>query len=559
MDLTDEGRKKRIPDILDAIAALSSDAVPTPPELARAMLDLLPAEVWTNPNFKWLDPAVKSGSILREIASRLMVGLEDWQPDRHKRAEHIMTNMLHGLSITKLHAEMGRRSVYRSKDATSEKAVGKGDFFESSEGNIRFVHAEHQFKKSQRGLDTGNCEICGAPIGLERGVDRENYAYSFIHDESVMERLKGMKFDVVVGNPPYQVGDLKNEDDRAAPIYNRFIDGAIALEPKYLAMIVPSRWFTGGWGLDKFRARMLNERRFSAIVDNPKVYDCFPGVKIRGGVNFFLWDRDHDGDCEFTTRVDGQVLSVATRDLRLGDGVLVRDNMAASVLEKVRRAHFGLWGDSVCGPQMPFGGMRTNFDGDHPDKREGDVAVVLGTRAGYTSPDNIDKNAQWIDTWKVLLPMASSGDTNQDESGRIVDVVLGEPIALAPGSACTQTYLIAGMFQSRVETENFANYLATKFVRFLVLQRKTTQHIYSDRFRFVPALDMNRPWTDEDLYAEFGLNKSEVEHIEASIRPRSVNLSLDSALPSSHLPGGRKYRAPNQHASDTLGNAAVDE
>lgn len=546
MDLTLEGRKKRMPDILDAIAALSSDAVPTPPGLARAMLDLLPEDVWSNPEFKWLDPAVKSGSIMREIASRLMVGLADWEPDAHKRAQHIMTNMLHGLSITKLHAEMGRRSVYRSKDAISEKAVGRGEFFEDSEGNIRFVHAEHKFKKSRRGLSTGNCEICGAPIGLERGVDRENYAYAFIHDKSLMERLKGMKFDVIVGNPPYQVGDLKNEEDRAAPIYNIFVDNAIALEPKYLAMIIPSRWFTGGWGLDKFRARMLEERRFKAIVDNPKLFDCFPGVEIKGGVCYFLWDREHDGDCEFSTRVDGRVLSVATRDLRMGDGVLVRDNLAASVLEKVRSTHSGPWGDSVCGPQMPFGSMRTNFDGDHPDRRDGDVALVLGTRAGYTSAKNIDKNAQWIDRWKVLLPMAGDGH------GREVSFVLGEPIALAPGSACTQTYLVAGMFDSRRETENYARYLATKFVRFLVLQRKTTQHIHSDRFKFVPGLDMARAWTDADLYAHFGLTHDEIEYIEATIKPRSVNLSLDSPLPASHLPGGSKYRSPGKGVAEEI-------
>jgi len=292
MDLTLEGRKKRMPDILDAIAALSSDAVPTPPELARAMLDLLPEDVWSNPDLKWLDPAVKSGSILREIAGRLMVGLADWEPDPHKRAQHIMTNMLHGLSITKLHGEMGRRSVYRSKDAISEKAVGRGEFFEDSEGNIQFIHAEHKFKKSRRGLDTGNCDICGAPLGLERGVDRENYAYAFIHDKSLMERLKAMKFDVILGNPPYQV-DTEGHGTTASPLYHRFVESALTLDPKYVVMIVPSRWFAGGKGLDAFRVTMIEDRRIRAIVDNPKLFDCFPGVKVQGGVNYFLWDRDH--------------------------------------------------------------------------------------------------------------------------------------------------------------------------------------------------------------------------------------------------------------------------
>lgn len=545
MDLTEEGRKKRIPDILDAIAALSSDAVPTPPELARAMLDLLPDEVWTNPDFKWLDPAVKSGSILREIASRLMTGLAEWEPDAHKRAEHIMKNMLHGLSITKLHAEMGRRSVYRSKDAVSDKAVGRGEFFEDSEGNVRFVQAEHQFKKSVRGLDTGNCEVCGAPIGLERGVDRENYAYAFIHDKSLMERLKGMKFDVVIGNPPYQVG--LDDNTRSKPIYHRFIENAITLEPKYVAMIVPSRWFTGGLGLDDFRDKMIADRRLAKIVDNPRVFDCFPGVKIRGGVNYFLWDQSYDGDCEFSTRINGALVSKSVRDIRNGRGVLVRDNRAEPIIQKVNLKALASV-ESVCSPTLPFG-FRDN-EATRTVEHDGDVPIVHGQYIGFVQRADVTKNADWIDQWKVLLPMASSGDTDINEAGLIHDVVLGAPIAVAPGSICTLTYMVAARFDSCSETENFANYLATKFVRFLVLQRKSTQHVTPDRFRFVPMLDMKRCWTDEDLYAHFGLTENEVDYVEATIKPRSVNLSLESPVPASHLPGGSKYRSPSARASE---------
>jgi len=535
-------RPQRVPDILDVIAALSSDAVPTPPLLARAVLDILPPDVWSNPDLRWLDPATKSGSILREVARRLMDGLAECEPDPGQRADHILRNMLFGCGITQVHGEMTRRSVYVSRDATSDFSVVS---FDDESGNLPFVPAEHDYPMSKDGRARGNCRVCGAPAQLERGNTRENYAYAFIHGAYPTQEMKDMQFDVIVGNPPYQIGDLKNEEDRAAPIYQYFVEQAIALNPKYLAMIIPSRWFTGGFQLDKFRERMIADRHFRAIVDNPKVYDCFPGVKIRGGVNYFLWDRDYDGDCEFSTRIDGQITSTLTRDLRAGDGVLVRDNFAAAVIEKVRSLHKGPWCDTVVGPQMPFGQMRTNFAGDTPTRQSpDDVALVLGSRAGYTAKTNIDKNHEWIDRWKVLLPKASSGDTNQDETGRIVDVVLGEPIALAPGSACTQTYLIAGMFDTRDETENYANYLATKFVRFLVLQRKTSQDVYSDRFKFVPSLDMKRAWTDADLYKKFKLSAEEIDYIEACIRPRSVNLSLDSPLPESHLPGGRKYRAP---------------
>jgi len=312
---------------------------------------------------------------------------------------------------------------------------------------------------------------------------------------------------------------------------------------------VPSRWFTGGFGVDKFRERMIADRRFAKIVDNPKLFDCFPGVEIKGGVNYFLWDRDHDGDCEFSTRVDGVITSTLTRDLRDGNGIVMRDNSAAAIVQKVKQQHEGEWCDTVCGPQMAFGSMRTNFSDYRTSPAEGDVPMILGGGVGYVAPDVIEKNKDWVNRWKVLVPMAGDGH------GREVSCVIGEPMALAPGSACTQTYLLAGVFSTKTETKNYANYLATKFVRFLVLQRKSTQHVTPDRFRFVPMLDMKRAWTDEDLYEYFGLTKNEIEYIEASIKPRSVNLSLDSPIPASHLPGGAKYRAPGKEREQ----AEVDE
>lgn len=529
-------RPQHVPDILDVIAALSSDAIPTPPLLARALLDILPAEVWTNPHYRWLDPATKSGSILREAARRLMDGLAEWEPDPVKRADHILRNMLHGCGITAVHGEMTRRSVYVSRDATSDYSVVRSD---TPDGNLPFVPAEHDFPVNKEGKASGPCRICGAPIDLERGDTRENYAYAFIHGAYPTQEMKDMQFDVIVGNPPYQIG--LDDNTRSKPIYQFFVQQAIALNPKYVAMIVPSRWFSGGLGLEDFRSAMIADRRMRIIVDNPKVYDCFPGVKIRGGVNYFLWDRDHNGDCEFSTRIDGAITSTTTRDLRDGNGVLIRDNAAVSIIKKVRASGLASV-EAMCSPTLPFG-LRDN----HPSRRTAapdDVPVVHGTFIGFVERELVPKNEAWIDKWKVLLPRASSGDTNQDDDGRIVDVVLGEPIALAPGSLCTLTYIVAGMFPSSEETENFAHYLATKFVRFLVLQRKTTQDVTPDRFRFVPQIDMKRRWTDADLYEHFGLTEDEASHIEASIRPRSVNLSLNSPIPSSHLPGGSKYRVP---------------
>lgn len=534
-------QRHHVPDILDVIAALSSDAVPTPPVLARALLDLLPDEVWSNPTNKWLDPATKSGSILREVARRLMEGLAHWQPNPDKRADHIMRNMLYGCGVTQVHAEMTRRSVYVSRDASGSHSVVR---FDDSEGNIPFIAADHEFP-SQKKKQVGSCTVCGAPFGLERGPNRENYAYAFIHGAYPTEEMKDMQFDVIVGNPPYQVG-TEGHGSTASSVYHRFVDRAVDLNPKYIAMIIPSRWFTGGKGLDDFRSRMIADRRIARLIDNPKVFDCFPGVKIRGGVNYFLWDRDHDGDCEFSTRVDGKILSTMTRDLRQGAGVLIRDNHATRIVEKVVRTSPRRC-EELCTVTKPFGlTIRSNYPGSVAEPFQGAIPLIYVSHVGFSRPDQIQRNHQWIDRWKVLLPMASSGDTAQDATGRIVDVVLGEPIALAPGSACTQTYFIAGMFDTKEETRNYAHYLATKFVRFLVLQRKSTQHVTPDRFRFVPLLDMTRPWTDADLYDHFGLSQDEVDYIEATIKPRSVNLSLDSPIPASHRPGGSKYRPPSE-------------
>jgi site-specific DNA-methyltransferase (adenine-specific) len=239
-------RPQRVPDILDVIAALSSDAVPTPPLLARALLDLLPAEVWANPDYRWMDPATKSGSILREVARRLMDGLAEWEPDWTKRAEHIMKNMLYGCAVTQVHGEMTRRSVYVSRDATSDYALVR---FDSPDGNLPFIATEHDYPVNRQGEATGPCRMCGAPIGLERGSARENYAYAFIHGAYPTGEMKSMQFDIIVGNPPYQIG-TSGHGAQASTIYHRFVQHAIALNPKYVAMIVPSRWFAGGFGLD---------------------------------------------------------------------------------------------------------------------------------------------------------------------------------------------------------------------------------------------------------------------------------------------------------------------
>jgi len=530
---------QHIPDILDCLAQLSNDEVPTPPRLARAMLDILPAHVWGEADHKWLDPACKSGVFLREIAVRLLDGLSDQFPDFEQRRDHIFRNMLYGTSITDLTGIISRRTVYYSHNAAGPKSV---IHFDNNIGNIPFIRANHTFPKRKDGTVSGGCTICGAPLELERGLDRENYAYSFIHAAYPTKEMTDMKFDVIVGNPPYQVGMRDAAGEKVAniiPVYQDFVDRAIELDPRYVLMITPSRWFMGGKGLDEYRERMINDRRLRKIVDNPKLFDCFPGVEIKGGVNYFLWDRDYDGDCEFSTRIDGIITSTSGRDLREGDGVVLRDNFAATIVHKIANdpSAKGSLAD-VVSARDPFGqGIKTNYPHAQAQPFEESIPLVFGDHVGYIRRDQLERRHDWVDHWKVLIPKAGDGH------GREVSYVLGEPIALAPGSACTQTYLVAGIFDTREETENYAHYLTTKFVRFLVLQRKSTQDLRPDKFRFAPEMDMTRPWTDEELYDHFGLTDEEREYIEATIHPREAILSLDSPIPTSHLPGGSKYKS----------------
>jgi len=218
---------------------------------------------------------------------------------------------------------------------------------------------------------------------------------------------------------------------------------------------------------------------------------------------------------------------------------VVRDNNAATIIEKVataRKTHGSI--ESMVAPRYPFGQtLMSNFKGAKDKPFKDSIPLIFGSKVGYIRADQITRNHDWVNRWKVLIPKASDGH------GRPVSYVLGEPIALAPGSACTQTYLVAGTFETREETVNYANYLVTKFVRFLVLQRKVTQDVTPDRFRFVPFLDMTRGWTDDDLYEHFGLTEVERSYVEGIIQPRSVNYSLDACIPASHIGAGARTGA----------------
>ena len=499
------------PDVLSCLANLSSDEVFTPPQLANQMLDLLPGALWSDPHASFLDPSCKSGVFLREIAKRLDSGLEDVITDRLKRMNHIFRHQLFGIATTELTALLSRRSTYCSKTANGRYSVCEE--FENADGNIKFERLEHTWKDAR-------CAFCGAPqAAYARDQALESHAYGFIHRESPDE-VFAMKFDVIIGNPPYQLTD-GGHGASASPIYHKFVESAIKLSPRYVVMITPSRWFSGGKGLDDFRARMLSESRLRYLVDYPKLYDGFPGVKIRGGVSYFLWDRDYDGPCTVQTMWDGAPLGRPMQRRLDAYDVLVRRNEAVSIVDKVRA--YRVNGkpeptlDARVSSQKPFG-LRTFFHGAASNKGLKHPVKLYGSqRISWVERKAIERNPEWIDEWKVLMTRV------QGTSAAVETMFLSRPIIAGPGEACSESYVVAGRFANEKTAQFYAQYLRSRFVRFLVSLRKPTQDAAKDVYAFVPDVPLTRRWTDERLYERYGLNPEEIGFIESTVQPMDAD------------------------------------
>jgi site-specific DNA-methyltransferase (adenine-specific) len=489
------------PDVLSCLANLSNDEVFTPPSLVNDILDLLPAELWSNPNVKFLDPVSKSGVFLREMAKRLMKGLETQIPDKQERINHIFSKQLYGIAITELTSLLSRRSVYCSKKANHEK-YSLCNVFNDEQGNIRYTRMQHTWQN-------GKCTYCGAS---QEAYDREDaletYAYNFIHTEKP-EKIFNMKFDVVVGNPPYQLSD-GGFGKSAAPLYHRFVQQAKKLEPKYLTMIVPSRWFAGGKGLDEFRNEMLNDTHIKTLVDYWDSTDCFPGVDIAGGICYFLWQKDYIGDCEIIN-IHRDNVSKSIRPLNEFE-TLVRFGTAVDVIKKVKALNEKNMATQVSS-RKPFG-LATN---ERPTKN-GDLKLVWNGGEGLFESSKIEVGKELINKWKVITSKVSYDHGGQpDKEGK--RRVLSKVEILPPKTICTETYIIVGAFETMIECENLVAYLKTKFVRFLISQLSFSQDITKDRFSFVPIQESSEVWNDEKLFAKYNLSKNEIDFIESSIRP----------------------------------------
>ena len=495
---------KRNPDVLECLANLSNDEVFTPPRVANAMLDLLPQDLFRDPTTTFLDPCSKSGVFLREIAKRLIVGLEPVFPDLQERLDHIFHKQLFGFAITELTAFVARRTVYCTKFADGDYAISH---FDTPEGNILLPPAKHVW------VD-GKCRLCGA--SEETLKDRtESHAYAFIHGINP-EKVFHMKFDVIIGNPPYQLQDgAGGQGSSAKPIYNLFIEMGKRLAPRYLVFITPSRWFVGGKGLDQFRDNMLQDRHLTELRDFAVTSMCFPGVKIEGGVSYFLWERDRTAPCHIITVINANQVEERTEFLlKPGVDVFIRYKTGASIVDKVLKTKSKSFGTLVSS-RKPFG-LSSTFKQFTSTPKANAVKIYANKRHGYVPRTLVADYKAQIDSYKVYISFAYGMGNEAPYQ------VLNKPFVGEPNSCCTETYLLIGPFASKAVAEHVKSYMCTRFFRFLVMMKKATQNGTSKVYELVPMQDFSKAWTDAELYAKYGLTDEEVAFIESMVKPMEV-------------------------------------
>lgn len=570
------------PDVLECLANLSSDEVFTPPEVANKILDMLPQEVFESTETTFLDPFSKSGVFLREITKRLLKGQVSDYDDKSKEIElieksaiqdavknglldltdgeyelkakkigrdairvhpkasefyhfedklqselnRIFTNQIFGIAITELTAQLSRRSLYCSKDANGSYSVCTS-FGINNDGNIRFVPMKHTWQNN-------TCIFCGGNRSkMDRPDDHESHAYEFIHTKKV-EELYNMKFTVICGNPPYQLnlGNDGGNSAKAQAIYHKFIDNAIALKPKYLTMIIPSRWMTRTQAgvPDNWVDKMIACNHFKEIHDFANSAGCFPGVNINGGVNYFLYEDSYNGKCKYFY-YDDTFNSTTSHEIFLNEkssGVVIRDPKSYGVIEKISLidgVYYNNEDSNFSGYVSPADfftkkPVLTSNWSDFVSEKDDEHSIkcylnksIHKVPFGYIDEKIIPKNSKTIGLHKVYLAAANG-----------TDQIIGCPFYGEPGSICSQTYRIIGYDPdkhnfTKEQCENIISYIKTRFFRYLVSIKKKTQNGPRGVYQFVPVQDFSKPWTDEELYKKYNLSESEIALIELNIKP----------------------------------------
>lgn len=499
------------PDVLSCLANLSNDEVFTPPNVANAMLDMLPQELFKNPDVKFLDPVCKSGVFLREITKRLMEGLSDKIPDLQKRLDHILHNQIYGIAITELTSLLSRRTLYCTKYPNCDYSISR---FDNITGNIRYKAVQHTWRN-------GKCVFCGASREqYERETGLESHAYEFIHTKNSQEIFEDMKFDVIIGNPPYQLND-GGANASATPIYQKFVANAKKLNSRYLTMIIPARWFSAGKGLDDFRSDMLKDKRIKKLCDYPDSSNCFHGVQIKGGICFFLWDSKYNGKCEVTTIRNNNSININYRYLlESGCDTFIRFNESINIFHKINKYNENKF-DKLVSSRRPFG-----FDTSYRGEMAGDIKLFHNKGIGKVQKDTVIKNKKLIYKYKIFITKAYGAGEDFPHQ------ILNKPFIGYPKTCCTETYLLIGPFDNEIITNNVISYIATKFFRFLVMLKKATQDATSKVYSLVPIQDFSKHWTDAELYTKYNLTQEEIDFIESMIKPMDLSTDTGTGTPN---------------------------
>ena len=338
--------------------------------------------------------------------------------------------------------------------------------------------------------------------------DPQRLAKKLEKPETWRKNGEPMTFDAIVGNPPYQIADGGNNAS-AMPVYQRFVELAITIEPHYASMIMPSRWYSGGRGLDDFRANIMNDTRMRVLYDYASSDYCFPGVDISGGICYFLWDKDYDGPCT-VTNAESQIAHSVKRYLNEFP-ILVRSNAAISIIDKVaRRKEQTL--DTFVSSQKPFG-LRTFA---RPDEN-GDLTLRWNGGKGPISSDKVTGGTELIDKWKVIVSRVlyeHGGKADKNGQSRILSILE----MLGPKEVCSETYIVVNSYDTEAEAAGLYSYLKTKFARFLIMQATSSIMITRGCFMFVPVQNFTEEWTDEKLYKKYELTEDEIAFIESTIR-----------------------------------------
>ena len=340
-----------------------------------------------------------------------------------------------------------------------------------------------------------------------------------------------MKFDAIVGNPPYMIMD-GGAKASAKPIYNYFIESSKKVEPKYMSFIIPTRWYTGGKGLDDFRKSMLNDKHMELIHDYLTPEYIFSNTNIRGGVCYFLWNKNYNNEVDLirvVTHQNEKIISDIKRKFKIKEvDIFIRDAHAIAILDRILKEKNIDFMTNYISSRKPFGidGNFTESELFLSDKNELANIECYGKAKsiGYIKKDDVKNHKDWISVWKVYMPYVNNIGTELNDDNQ--NTFIGEP-----NSVCTETFLVAGaeLNLNKYECIALSKYLRSKFARFLHSLAKTSHHATAKTYQFVPLQDFSDKsdidWSksiaeiDQQLYAKYKFSKDEIDYVESKIKP----------------------------------------